>query len=230
MNPRVIGLLPARGGSKGILRKNLQNFGTGNLLSHKIDQARSASLTDIYVSTEDSEIKEEAISRGAKVIDRPVEFATDTSSTDDVVTHAQGVLNIKSQDVLVLLQVTSPLLLVDSIKSCIKKLVLNDHLQCVFTVHYAHPFLWKSSSNKGDVWEPKNHSRSYRPRRQDLEIEGWETGGCYAIRGDGLLNQRIRYPEPTSTIPVSYLEALDIDTVDDLETARSIFKVYSKMQ
>lgn len=229
MNPRVIGLIPARGGSKGIPRKNLQDFGTGNLLSHKIDQARSASLTEIYVSTEDLEIKEEAISRGAKVIERPLEFATDTSSTDDVVAHAQEVLGFKSQDVLVLLQVTSPLLLVESIKSCIKKLELNDYLQCVFTVHYAHPFLWKSISNQDDVWEPKNHSRSFRPRRQDLEIEGWETGGCYAIRGDGLLNQRIRYPEPTSTVPVSYIEALDIDTVDDLETARSIFKLYSKM-
>lgn len=223
---RVVGLIPARGGSKGIPRKNLQKFGDGSLLSHKISQARKAGISEIFVSTEDEEIRESAISSGANIIDRPREFAMDTSSTDEVVNDAQQQLSLESQDILVLLQVTSPLLYPSSIQQCLEKLISNNSLQCVLTVYNAHPFIWKTSAITEDVWEPKNHSRIFRPRRQDLGIEGWETGGCYAIRVSGLIEQGIRYPEPTSTISVNYLESLDIDTLEDLETAQTVFQVY----
>lgn len=227
MASRIVGLIPARGGSKGIPRKNLQRLGSDTLLGHKISQARIAGIQEIFVSTEDSEIKNSAISSGANVIDRPMVFATDTSSTDEVVNHAQEQLSLNPQDILVLLQVTSPLLLASSIKRCVDKLISSHHLQCVFTIHRAHPFIWKSSRVSEDLWDPKNHSRSFRPRRQDMGIEGWETGGCYAIRVEGLLEQGIRYPEPTSTVSVNYLESLDIDNLEDLETARIVHQAYA---
>jgi N-acylneuraminate cytidylyltransferase len=226
---RVVGLIPARGGSKGIPRKNLQKFGDSNLLSHKISQTRNAGIKEIFVSTEDLEIKKTAISSGANVIDRPMEFATDTSSTDEVVNHAQPQLSLKPQDILVLLQVTSPLLLTSSINRCVDKLTSNNHLQCVFTIYNSHPFIWKNSKVSQDIWEPQNHSRTFRPRRQDIGMEGCETGGCYAIRVEGLLEQGVRYPAPSSTVSVNYLESLDIDNLEDLKTAQFIYQVYADM-
>lgn len=224
MNREVFALIPARGGSKGIPRKNLQSFGKGNLLTHKINQSIEAGINEVFVSSDDEEIINVALKSGAKIINRPREFASDTASTDQVINHALSELTPGEQDLIVLLQVTSPLLKPESIKKCIEKLDLTSDLSCVFTAHLAHPFMWFKENDESDYWEPKHHSRSVRLRRQELGIGGWETGGCYAIKVQSLINQKVRYPHPTSIVPVTFLESLDIDTQEDLVVARQIFE------
>lgn len=227
---KKIALLPARGGSKGIVRKNLQDFGGIPLLGHKINQAFSANVDAVWVSTEDQEISEVAIKFGAQVIKRPDEYAQDTSSTDDVLNHALSFLNLENEDQIVLLQVTSPLISVESIRKCINLLDQDPHLNCVISIHESHPFLWTQSSENLENWEPKNHSRDHRPRRQDLEPEGWETGGCYVIRVNALRKQGNRYPSPTGAVHVGILESFDIDTWSDLNEARLIFETLDSEQ
>jgi len=221
---KVIALIPARGGSKGIPMKNIQDFGGVSLLAHKINQARQAGADEIWVSTDNNQIKNIAKSCNANVIDRPEAFAQDTSSTDDVLNHALEVLSPNSGDLILLLQITSPLISVDSISTCIDELRLNPSLNCVISIHEAHPFLWARDETDIKVWEPKNHSREYRPRRQDLQVEGWETGGCYVIRVSALLSQGNRYPHPTGAVNVGFLESIDIDTFLDLENARMVHR------
>ena len=80
--------------------------------------------------------------------------------------------------------------------------------------------MWKNEEKS--LWDPDGHTRQHRPRRQDLGIGGWETGGCYAIRAKSLREQHVRYPSPTGTVNVTYLEAIDIDTYDDLEIVRQM--------
>jgi CMP-N-acetylneuraminic acid synthetase len=79
---KIIGLIPARGGSKGIPKKNLAPIAGSTLVGHKISQALSSNCTEVWVSTDSDDIKNEAVLKGAKVLDRPAHLSTDESSTD----------------------------------------------------------------------------------------------------------------------------------------------------
>jgi N-acylneuraminate cytidylyltransferase len=101
-----LGVIPARGGSKGVPRKNLRTLLGRPLIAWSIDAARQARLIDrVVVSTEDAEIAEVARREGAEVLPRPAELATDTATTKAVLEHAVAAL---SPDELVVLQPTSP--------------------------------------------------------------------------------------------------------------------------
>ena len=216
---KVIALIPARGGSKGIPRKNLKKVGTFSLLARRIVEAKKSLCDEIHVSTEDDEIGAEVLKFGAHILRRPEELAQDDTSTDSVLLHAIESLSLNDEDILVLLQATSPFLGFKRINECIDALKKNTSANSAITLRIGHPFVW---AEKTDFFEPHGHAREKRPRRQDLGIEGWETGGCYAIRVSALRTQGVRYPSPTLGVSVNHLEALDIDTLDDLDLAESI--------
>ena len=109
----------------------------------------------------------------------------------------------------------------------INKLINDASLGCVMTIREAHPFMWVTKDNL--IWEPSGHERQLRKRRQELDISGWETGGCYSIKIRHFEEKNIRYPEPTGAVSVSHLESLDIDTIDELETASQILKIYGTL-
>jgi CMP-N-acetylneuraminic acid synthetase len=218
---RIVGLIPARGGSKGILRKNLQAVGENSLVAIKILQARASNCNEIWVSTEDLEIASISKQNGAKIIERPIALAEDDTSTDDMLIHAAETLKLGSSDFVILLQPTSPLIKLSSVNKCIQMLLENPELSSVITLRQAHPFIWEQTEVMN--WDPSGHTRKIRPRRQELSPSGYETGGCYAIRVQSLYEQRVRYPRPTGAIPVNHIEAIDIDTLEDLSLANSIF-------
>jgi CMP-N-acetylneuraminic acid synthetase len=218
---KIVAVIPARGGSKGIPRKNLRKVGSNSLLVNRILEARKSTCNDVFVSTEDREIAEEAISFGAQIIRRPESLSQDETSTDAVLLHAVEELQLKDDDVLVLLQATSPFLSFKRIDLCIEELINRPTANSAITLRIGHPFMW---SLHKDTYEPHGHTRDKRPRRQELGVEGWETGGCYAIRVSALKLQKVRYPSPTLGISVNHLEALDIDTQEDLELAMHIMQ------
>jgi CMP-N,N'-diacetyllegionaminic acid synthase len=103
----VVGLIPARGGSKGIRRKNLALLGGKPLIAWTIDAALgSAAVSDVVVTTDDPEIARVATETGVRVLERPEELAQDETPMRPVIEHALSELDC---DVLVLLQPTSPL-------------------------------------------------------------------------------------------------------------------------
>jgi N-acylneuraminate cytidylyltransferase len=218
---RIVSLIPARGGSKGINRKNLQKVGEISLLEIKILQSRASDCNEIWVSTEDLEIASISEQNEAKIIERPMALAEDDTSTDDMLIHAAETLKLDSSDCIILLQPTSPLLKLSSVNKCIQMLLENPELSSVITLRQAHPFMWEETEFMN--WDPSGHTRKIRPRRQELAPSGYETGGCYAIRVQSLYEQRVRYPKPTGTVSVNHLEAIDIDTLEDLSLASSIF-------
>ena len=109
---KIVALIPARGGSKGLPRKNIRLLGRYPLISYTITAAlKCPEISSVIVSTEDSEIKEISSQWGAKVVDRPAELAEDDTGTDLVVNHALDHLKDRGYDfdTLLLLQPTSPL-------------------------------------------------------------------------------------------------------------------------
>jgi len=89
VNPRVLAIIPARGGSKGVPGKNLRRVGGRSLIERAVDACRAARLVDgVYVSTDDAEIAAGAEAAGAKVIMRPAELCSDTASSESALLHA----------------------------------------------------------------------------------------------------------------------------------------------
>jgi N-acylneuraminate cytidylyltransferase len=216
----IVGIIPARGGSKGIPRKNLSPLANKSLLQRGIELLQNIGCDKVFVSTEDPEIAQATIFHGADVIERPMELAQDLSGTEPVLFHAIEYLNLSNTDILVLHQLTSPLITVASAKKCLSILVSEPGLNSTISGLIDHSFMWREESD--GTWSPFGHSRDHRPRRQDLPNQASETGGIYAARVGEIIQQQCRFPQPTKCIEVSFIESMDIDTPQDLKDAFKI--------
>lgn len=164
-NKKIIAIIPARGGSKGIPRKNIKEIAGKPLVAWTIEVAKESKLLDdFYVSTEDAEIKEISQKYGAKVIDRPLELASDTSSTWDYLKHA---IEVTKADIIVLLQPTSPVRDGRLIDECIQK------------------FIEKNADNLATGFICKLFEYgTYSANRQDLKGFFHDDGNVYIVKAD----------------------------------------------
>ena len=140
---KVLAIIPARGGSKGIPRKNIIQFSGKPLIQWSIDAALNSSvITDIAVSSDDDEILE-LVKKNVqiKTIKRPKELAQDNSRTEPVLVHALENIKDVKYDYLVLIQPTSPLRKASDIDEAFNKLIaINDNsLISVCSIEH-HPF------------------------------------------------------------------------------------------
>ncbi len=123
----VVAIIPARGGSKGIPRKNIVPVAGKPLVAWSIEAARRASTVQrVFVSTDNGEIAEIAKQWGAEIIGRPVELSGDTASSESALIHALDVLKNEQDympDILAFLQCTSPLTLPEDIDGTIETLI-----------------------------------------------------------------------------------------------------------
>ena len=125
---QIIGLIPARSGSKGIKNKNLVNFKGKPLIFHTINQSRKSKLiTRTIVSTDSQKYAEVALSFGAEVpFIRPLEISQDLSRDSEVYIHAINALNLKNEDIIVHLRPTTPLRENNLIDNVLRKLIETD--------------------------------------------------------------------------------------------------------
>jgi CMP-N-acetylneuraminic acid synthetase len=135
----VVGLIPARGGSKGIPRKNLALLGGKPLVAWTIEASlRSEHVSRTVVSTDDPEIADVALAHGAEVLDRPPELAHDETPMSDVVAHA--VRELVPETALVLLQPTSPLRTSHHVDEAIERLLASGANGVVSVVEVPHRY------------------------------------------------------------------------------------------
>lgn len=216
-------VIPARGGSKGIHRKNLMKIGGIPLLSRSINAAKLAKIENIYVSTDDQEIKSLALTEGVKVIDRPLQLATDYTSTDEVLNHAIDVLlktNFSVSSQLFLLQCTSPFTQAKTLND-ISNLLNERSGVGAITLTEWHGFLWKKD---GDFIEAIAHNPMERRRRQDLEARYLETGAVYAAPISEFQKTRKRFTQKMLGYIVHRHESVEIDSFEDLIFAENLEK------
>ncbi|MFC1478503.1 cytidylyltransferase domain-containing protein [Candidatus Margulisiibacteriota bacterium] len=162
---KYLGIIPARGGSKGIPGKNIKMIAGKPLLAWTIEAAKASSLMDRFVvSTDDPGIKEVALEYGAEVIDRPAELATDTADTWSVLQH---VLEQVPAEAVVLLQPTSPVRDKDLIDRCIQRYIdiKADNVATGFICKYME-------------------YGSYDKRRQELKGFFYDDGNVYVVNAD----------------------------------------------
>jgi YrbI family 3-deoxy-D-manno-octulosonate 8-phosphate phosphatase len=217
----VVAVIPARGGSKGVPRKNLRRVGGVPLLARAIESARAAALIDrVVVSTDDDEIAAVAREWGAEVVDRPAELSGDTASSESALVHALDVLAHAgvTTRVLVFLQATSPFLDPDDLDDAIGR-VLAGRESSVFSAVASWGFLWRHGA---EGMTGVNHDPAARPRRQDREPEYLETGAFYVLDAAGFRAAGHRFFGRTGVALVGERHALEIDTEEQLQLAAAI--------
>ncbi len=208
---RISVLIPARGGSKGLLNKNMQKVGPFTLVNHSILQACHifGNDVDIYVSTDSEEIKN-AHKSFAKIIDRPAEFAKDESSTYDVIVHA---LQTIQTEYVCLLQPTHIFRDVTSLKNQLPEF-FDSKKECGFTAVEFNGFLWNGDG------VPLNRKLEYRPRRQDKEQNYLEDGAFYLFNRNVLNKNDFIWENP---FLFKGLDIIDIHTQYDLDIANKLW-------
>jgi YrbI family 3-deoxy-D-manno-octulosonate 8-phosphate phosphatase len=215
-----IAIIPARGGSKGIPRKNARPLTGRPLVAHTIEQARrSAYINRVVVSTDDVEIAAIAQQYGAELVWRPAEISGDAASSEAALLHALEHLQQReayTPDILVFLQCTSPLTSLEDIDGAIQTL-LNEEADSVFTAAPFHYFLWRSGADGEAVGI--NHDKNYRQMRQQREPEYVETGAVYVMRVPGFVQARHRFFGKTVLYEMPPERCLEIDEPVDFEIA-----------
>jgi len=211
-------LIPARGGSKGIPKKNLQTVGGIPLISRAVLAAQASAVSkDVYVTTDDQEIASAAASSGAKIITRPAELSTDESSTEDAVLHFLETMHITS-GVVLFVQPTSPFVRGDDIRRLADTCMNYD--SCL-TVTSSHGFLWKREHD--GTLSGVNHSSTARLRRQDLsESEFLENGAAYGMRVEQFLQTRHRFFGRIGYVEMPRTRSIEIDGIEDLQLANCL--------
>ena len=127
-NPKIIAIIPARGGSKGIIDKNIKPLHGKPLICYTIEEALKSKYLDwVYVSTDSLSIAKTSNTCGARIIERPNELAADDSPTNDTIHHAMDIIKCEYEpDVVILLQPTSPLRNANDIDDAIELFLTND--------------------------------------------------------------------------------------------------------
>lgn len=220
---RTVAVIPARGGSKGIPRKNLREVGGKPLLRHAIDAALGAKGIDqVWVSTEDAEIASLARQWGAQVANRPAEIAGDTASSESAIIHTLEYIQAMQGSIperTVFIQCTSPLTLPTDLEGLLG--LLDTGYDCAFTASRFFHFVWKNGKGL-------NHDSSIRQRRQDREPEYLESGAAYAFGSASFLKSKHRFFGKIGIFEVPVARSIDIDEPLDLAVAETLFHELQK--
>lgn len=213
---RVLAVIPARGGSKGLPRKNLLLLAGEPLLVHTIRAAEAApSLDRVVVSTDDDEIADIAQAAGAQVIRRPAELAQDDSPTEDAVIHALESLD-ERPGLVVTLEPTSPLRSARLIEECIHAAVVNEGTSVVTVTEDRSVF----GRIEGGRFR---HLQPGQPRLRQLREPLYrESSTVYVTPTERLLADRSVVAGPLVAVVVSEEEAVDVNTELDLVFAEAL--------
>jgi N-acylneuraminate cytidylyltransferase len=220
-----IAIIPARGGSKGILRKNIFPLAGRPLIAYNIEQALRARLVSrVVVSTDDAEIAAVSKNFGAEVVWRPLEISGDSASSESALLHTLDHLRESEDyqpDIVAFLQCTSPLTLAEDIDGTIQALIDEgaDSSLAVIPFHY---FLWQLKDN-GDV-VGINHDKGVRLLRQERVPQYLETGAVYAMHADGFSQAKHRFFGRTAMYIMPHERRLEIDEPVDFQIAEMLIR------
>ncbi|WP_086785298.1 N-acylneuraminate cytidylyltransferase [Streptomyces caniscabiei] len=247
---RVLAVIPARGGSKGVPAKNLAPVGGVPLVARAVRECLAARLvTDVVVSTDDHAIAAAARESGAEVVLRPAAIAGDTATSEAAVLHALDAHESRhgaTVDVVLLVQCTSPFILREDIDG-VARAVVEHGADTALTVAPFHGFIWRDTADEpataeaahpgaldGETPEATdtaggygvNHDKSFRPRRQDRPQDLLETGAAYAMDAAGLRKHQHRFFGRTEPVRTDPARVLEIDDPHDLARAQALAPLF----
>ncbi|MBX7547378.1 N-acylneuraminate cytidylyltransferase [Streptomyces sp. NPDC004232] len=226
---RVLAVIPARGGSKGVPAKNLAPVGGVPLVARAVRECRATRLvTDVVVSTDDQAIAAAARQAGAEVVLRPAAIAGDTATSEAAVLHAMDAheaLHGAAVDAVLLVQCTSPFIVREDIDG-VAGAVVENGADTAVTVAPFHGFVWREADAEAEGGVGVNHDKSFRPRRQDRPQDFLETGAAYAMDAAGFRKHQHRFFGRTELVRTDPARVLEIDDPHDLARARALAPLF----
>lgn len=225
-NLRILGLIPARGGSKGLPRKNLALLCGKPLITYTIEEAKKAqSLDRIIISTDDEEIAEVSKKLGVEVpFLRPNSLAKDSTSTIDVVIHALNWLlqnESYSPFAVALLQPTSPLRGSSDIDNAVRVFLEKEADSVVSVCEVECSPYWFKIIKDGKIYPFLKSRMSELPRQKQPKFYR-PNGAIYIVKKDIVMKERTFYTKNTFAYFMPRENSIDIDTLFDLKFAEVI--------
>jgi CMP-N-acetylneuraminic acid synthetase len=234
---RILGVIPARGGSKGVPRKNIRRLAGKPLLQYTVEAALgSRRLTRVILTTDDVQIAELGRQLGVEVpFLRPVELAADDTPTLPVVQHAVRELEKISGDMfdgVCLLQPTHPLRGSDIIDACLEHLehTRADSVVTILPVPEEHNPHWVYFHDGNGFLHLSTGEEAPIPRRQLLPRAWHREGSVYAMRRDVLMNGNSLYGQRVVGFELDPERSVNIDTFHDFERAEAFLKMTILME
>lgn len=227
-----LAIITARGGSKGLPRKNIKEMCGKPLIFWSIEAGLGSEYVDeVMVTTDSEEIASISREFGASVpFLRPAEFSSDVATSFDVIKHAvifyENELH-KKFDYVVLLEPTSPLRDKDDIDMAIEKLFSNPNASAIVGISKTesqNPAFLIQKSDKDFLVGYESHDMKVL-RRQDINEVYFFEGSVYVSRVDTLLSKKTFYHECTLGYEVPKWKSLEIDDIDDFIMVEAMMKV-----
>ena len=220
-------IIPARGGSKRILRKNIKSFLGKPIIAYSIELAIKSNLfNEVMVSTDDTEIKEIAIKYGAKVpfmrsAENSNDFATTLDVIEEVTSHYKH-LNIHFSNVCCIYP-CAPLIQTKILYDCYTLLMEGNSYSTFPIVEYANPIqrAFKLSNGKIEMFDEKYA----QARSQDLEKAYFDSGQFYWMNIDRVIEGRSIYTKNSGCVIIDTIYAQDIDNYDDWTIAEMKYEI-----
>ncbi|WP_195836259.1 acylneuraminate cytidylyltransferase family protein [Campylobacter portucalensis] len=220
---KVIAVILARSGSKGIKDKNLARVGEFSLLARAIIGAKNSEIFDeIIVSTDGENLKNEALKFGAKVINRPLNLAGDSVTSIDALIHALNELNL-NDGICILLQPTSPLRSEFHIKEAFNEFKKNK-LGSLISVKKASHHPLKSLIFDDNEFKAIRNLKDLESPRQNLPPAFVPNGAIYINLVSDLLKHKRFFVEPINIYEMDENSSIDIDNLEDLKRANLALK------
>tara|TARA_B100000989_G_scaffold277662_1_gene238800 strand:- start:4657 stop:5346 length:690 start_codon:yes stop_codon:yes gene_type:complete len=223
-----IAIIPARGGSKRIPRKNIKEFNGKPIIGYSIEKALESNLFDkVFISTDDKEIAEIAENFGAEVpFIRPKELSGDYVGINPVIKHALRNIEIDNYKFACCIYATSPLLKIDDLIKSFKLISENEYKFIFSATKFPHPIqrgFRKKETGKGlEMLFPEH----YKTRSQDFPEWMHDAGQFYWGKIESwLAEDSMSFDENANAYRLPIWRVQDIDTEDDWKRAELIFKV-----
>ncbi|MBP0726728.1 acylneuraminate cytidylyltransferase family protein [Bacillus sp. RG28] len=228
-NKKILAIIPARGGSKGVKRKNVRLLGGKPLIAWTIEEALKSEYIDrLVLSSDDEEIIQCALNYGCEVpFVRPIELAKDTTPGIDVVLHALN--SIKEYDYVVLLQPTSPFRSVDDIDNCIYDCIKNEVDALVSVVEVDKPPHWMYRLDGQSKLHPLLEENNNYSRRQDIPTTYSLNGAVYVANVNWLVLNKSFLGEETKGYVMPKERSVDIDSEFDFLYCETFLKTINKI-
>jgi N-acylneuraminate cytidylyltransferase len=224
---KILSIIPARGGSKGIPLKNLTLLGKNPLIYHTIKASLNSKINRTIVSTDNSEISKIATKYGAEVILRPKKLANDKSQIEPVIKYVLDYLAKKENyapDLVILLQNTSPLRTSKHIDKAIEFFNKNN-FDSVLSGFISHSLIWQV---KNKTVKPINYNPLNRQNRQDMQNQFIENGAIYITKNKLFNKTNCRISGKIGVFEMSEESSLQIDSTHDILFAEQILKMRNK--
>lgn len=224
-------IIPARGGSKRIPRKNIKEFSGKPIIYHVIKAAQSSGLFEkIIVSTDDEEIANIACSFGAEIIKRPDDLSDDYTPTRPVIRHAINVTELetgqKVKEVCVL-YATAAFVMPADLQEALDNIKGHEFLFSFSATSYPHPIqraFYEVNDNELSMFDESKRTT----RTQDLTEYYHDCGMFYFGKSEGFFSDEPMFGTKSKIVKIPKNRAFDIDDIEDWQMAEAVFKANKK--